>query len=816
MRAKEEIVLATRRKLGIGRVLSRVLLTLLLIGVLCACFCGVAFAYYVRAYVYPSAQLDLDTMFLDQNSTIWSVDAETGEEHLYETLQGDKNSEWIDGDKIPQNLKNAVVAIEDQRFYQHKGVDWKRTFGAGLAWVGAGGKTYGGSTITQQLIKNMTTEDDFSVKRKITEIVRALELEKQMDNKEDILVRYLNVIYLGRRSYGVKTAAETYFDKSVSDLSLAQCAVLAGITNNPSLYDPYTYPENIKKRQETILDEMLDQEMITQAEHDAAVAEPLEYRSAQAYVDDLKTPYSYFTDTVYRDVLEDLQKQKGYSARAAERLLQSGGLKIYATIDTRVQQIMDEEYNDNDNFPNMERDGLRPESAMVIADKQGNIKGIAGGRGVKQGKLTGNHATLSKRQPGSAFKPIASYGPAMDAGIIVPTSSVYDKALKEVDGKPWPRNDWNSYSNSPMAIKNAIAKSVNTIAVRVNEMLTPQASYDFLTQRLGFSSLVAARTLEDGRVQSDIDLAPLALGGLTDGVTVREMTGGYTTFINEGVFAGTRSYSKVLDSKGEVLMENTPGTELGFKNVRTAYYMLECMQGVTSYGTATGATIPGVQTAGKTGTTSANYDRWFCGVTPEYAAAVWFGFERNYTLSGVYGNPATEMWTKIMRRVHEGDSGLVFDSHPDDFQNAQYCMDTGLAPSGACWGAGRVATGRFWKGEVPTELCPHKDIKTYDVGKDAKDMKDVNDKPEEEAPEITTPETTPSDPSVIDPETGRPTTPTDPETGGSTGGGETGGGNTGGGESGGSTGGGNTGGGNSGGGEVPEPEPPPPADDPEA
>ncbi len=250
-------------------------------------------------------------------------------------------------------------------------------------------------------------------------------------------------------------------------------------------------------------------------------------------------------------------------------------------------------------------------------------------------------------------------------------------------------------------------------------------------------------------MQSDIDLAPLALGGLTDGVTVREMAGGFSTFINDGVFAGTRTYTKVLDSEGNVVLENNPGTELGFENVRTAYYMLDCMQAVTAYGTASGTTISGVETAGKTGTTTSNTDIWFCGVTPEYSAAVWVGYEHNYTLDGLYGRTAAGIWKTVMTRVHEGDSGLVFDSHPQDFETASYCMDSGLAPSGACRAAGRVATGRFWKGQTPTELCPHQGFKTYDYGKTT--GIEVEEE-EEEKPEEQKPEDQPTNPSV-DPET---------------------------------------------------------------
>lgn len=815
-----------RKGSGVWYVISRVLLTLLLIGVLCACFCGIAFAYYVHAYINPSAQetaADLSKgLGLDLNSFIYTVDSETGEETLYETIRGTENRIWVDSEDIPDNLKNAVVAIEDERFYKHHGVDWKRTFGAVFNWL-VGDDQYGGSTITQQLIKNATDENDYSVKRKVNEIFRALALEEEIGDKDRILEMYLNTIYLGYNCYGVKTAATTYFGKDVSELSLAECAVLAGLTNNPSIYDPYNHPDKVKERQTAILGKMLELGMIDQATYDAAVAEELNYRPYEQYQQDISDVYSYFTDAVIKDVTQDLMEQKGYSEQVASNMVASGGLKIYATIDPEIQQIVDQVWADDSVFPTTEKYGERPQSAMVITDKQGNIVAIAGGRGEKTENLAFSYATDARRQPGSSFKPLSTYGPAMDKGIIVPSTTVYDKPLEiGDDGKPWPMNDGKMPTGNAMTVKSGITSSVNTIAVQVMSMLTPQASYDFLTQRLGFGdALVGSRSYEDGTVKSDIDYSPLALGALTDGVTVREMAGGFATFINEGVYGGTRTYTKVEDSEGNVVLENNPSTDLGFENVRTAYYMLECLQNVTAYGTASGTQISGVETAGKTGTTTSNTDIWFCGVTPEYSAAVWVGYEHNYTLNGLYGRNAAAIWLKVMEKVHEGDSGLVFDSHPQDFETVTYCMDTGLLASGACRAAGRAASGRFWKDEVPTETCSHQGITSkYDFA--TVGVTDWADEEEEEPEEEQKPEeqkpTDTNDPS-IDPETGT-TAPSDPEggsTGGNTGGstgGETGG-NTGGstgGETGGNTGGSTGGetGGNTGG------ETAPPPDDPEA
>ena len=707
-----------RKGTGIGHLLSRILITLVLIGVLCGCFCGIAFAMYVHIYINPSAQETAAEISkglgLNLNSFIYAKESDSDEYTLYETIKGKENREWVDSDKIPDTLKNAVVAIEDERFYKHHGVDWVRTIGAVKGWL-LGGTQYGGSTITQQLIKNITADNDYSVKRKVNEIFRAFALEKEIDDKGRILVMYLNTIFLGYNSYGVQTAAMQYFDKDVSQLDLAESAVLAGLTNNPSIYDVYNHPEKVKERQETILAQMLDQKMISQEEYEAAVAEELNYRPYEEYQQEIKSTYSYFTDEVIKDVINDLMTEKGYSRLVAENMVYSGGLNIYATIDTKVQNALDEVWANADNFPNTEKYGEIPQSAMVITDKQGNIVGIAGGRGEKTSSRGFSYASDARRQPGSSIKPLATYGPAMDAGIATPDTTVYDRALiQDADGNPWPMNDGKYPTGRAMTVKEGMTRSLNTISAQLLKQLTPQKSYEFMTQQLGFK-LVDSRTNEDGTVQSDIDLAPLALGALTDGVTVREMAGGFSTFINDGVYGGTRTYTKVTDSEGNTIMENTPNTDKGFTNVRTDYYMLDCLQNVTAHGTAYGIQLDGVETGGKTGTTTSNTDIWFCGITPKYSGAVWVGYEHNYRLDGLYGRNAAEIWLAVMQKVHAGDSGLVFDSHPQDFEEVTYCMDTGLLASGACRAAGRAATGRFWKDKVPTETCSHQNIENkYD------------------------------------------------------------------------------------------------------
>lgn len=755
-------------------------LSIFLIGILTGAMCGMAFAAYVRSYIIPEADIDIDmlgTLGMNLTSFIYAKDPATGEYKEYEKIDSAENRIWVDMDQIPYELGQAFVAIEDQRFYSHEGVDWKRTLGAVKSYI-TGQSSYGGSTITQQLIKNVTNDKDVSVKRKINEIFRALALEKKINDKDRILEMYMNVIYLGRGAYGVQAAAQTYFAKDVSELSLAECAIIASITNAPSYYDPFKHPDHAKQRQELVLEEMYEQGMISRSQCDRSKLETLVYQQAQSEAADSK-PYSYFTDTVYNDVVNDLVQRKGYTKETARRLVSTGGLQIYATVNTYIQSVMDNVYADDSNFPRISKNGTSPESAMVILNKDGSIAGIVGGRGVKTGSLVLNRAN-SPRQPGSSIKPISVYGPAMDAGIITPYTGMVDEPYTKVDGKDWPRNDNYKYTGN-ILLKNAVARSVNTIAVKVLAELTPEASYNFLTQKLGITTLVGSRTTASGSVKSDISLAPLALGGLTDGLTVREMAGAYNIFLNGGLFYQVHSYSKVLDSSGAVLLsyENQEPI-VAFENEKTSYYMNETLQGVTtSGGTAASAKIPGMDTAGKTGTTTSNRDRWFCGYTPYYVGVCWFGYDQNYQVTGVgYTNPATSLWKAVMTKIHEGYPNASFPAPGDGFSRQGYCTLTGLLPSSGC----TTATGYFYTGDAPTEQC-HGHVGAGDEESSTEVITDENGLPVTTAPqdvtnvdgttETTTEGTEPPDSSQtttmpttsgtdVEPEPEPPTTP--PET----------------------------------------------------
>lgn len=695
--------MAKEKKSSKARKIVMAILAIPLIGIVTACLCGIALAFYIGICVVPNADIDVSSYSreLAKTTVIYAKSKTSGEYEIYETLEGDVNRQWVELSEVPKDLQNAVVAIEDKRFYTHHGVDWIRTLGAVQGFVTGDDGAGGGSTITQQLIKNLTGNSDKSVKRKINEIFQALTLEKNLGTtaKKQILEMYLNTIPYGNRAAGIKVAAMTYFGKELGELNLAECAVLASIPNAPTRYNPFRNPENVKERQEKVLFAMKEQGFIGESQYQEALITELVYKSDD-YKQQNNQPYSWFTEAIIQELTEDLQKKQSISYDLARSRVMSGGLQIYATIDQDIQAIMDDVYTDESNFPRARKNGVVPQSAMVVCDKQGNVVGLVGGRGKKEGSLLTNRATMTTRQPGSSIKPLAVYGPAMDDGKITPYSAVTDMPFKVYNGKAWPRNDNRRYQGQ-MVVHNAIARSINCVAVRVLDMITPQRSYEFLHDTLGFDHL---------NPNADIDYAPLALGGMNGGVTVREMAAGYTIFANNGKYSGSRTYSKVEDGEGNVLIDyTTPEEKNAFKNEKTAYYMLDALKEVTESGTGRRATIPGIETAGKTGTTTAKRDVWFCGLTPYYVGATWFGYDQSYNLEGISGNSALSLWTTVMRRIHEDLPNAQFDMGDDsNFVNASYCEDSGYSPVSACSDdarGSRVSTGRFWKGDEPEQDC---------------------------------------------------------------------------------------------------------------
>ena len=556
-------------------------------------------------------------------------------------------------------MEHALVAIEDKRFYTHKGVDWYRTAGAFAGMFLTMNNNFGGSTLTQQLIKNMTGKDEVTVQRKLLEIFQALDLEKTY-TKEEIVMWYLNVVYFGESCYGVQTAAQTYFGKNVWDLSLAECASIVGITNNPSKYDPfgaamiedpetgisYSNREWNKRRQEIILREMYDQGYINHDEYEQAVAVELQFVRPENASYEMEI-YTYYEEAVINDVLSDLMEAKNVNIETARKLLYNGGYKIYACIDPDIQAIVDDVYENVSSLPQpYYASSQQLQSAIVIMEPYtGKIVALSGGVGEKSGNFLTNRATQSQRPAGSSTKPLSIYGPALEYGIITQNTLVDDAAPNttvQLSGTSWyPRNSGNTY-NGIITIRTALAKSLNTVAAQILDKLTPAVSYEFMTQRLGFTSLVEA----------DRDYAPLAMGQYTNGVTAREMCQAYCSFVNEGTFTYSRTYERITDSKGNIILENEPRTIQAF-SPNTAANMCDMLQNAVASGTGSGAYFSGVAVAGKTGTTSNSMDRYFCGFTPYYTAACWTGYDTPEVMY-FYQNPAVVIWKTIMQRIHEG------------------------------------------------------------------------------------------------------------------------------------------------------------------
>lgn len=707
---------AVKKKRHIGRSILMVLLSILLVGMTTVAICGVVFAMYIRKYISNDVDIYLDSYRLNLTSFLYYIDSDTGEEVPYESLHGVEDRVWVDLNDIPKQLQLAFISVEDDSFYTHHGVNWRRTIGAGLNFLVHFRDNFGGgSTITQQLIKNLTGDNDTSVKRKLREAMRALELEKNYD-KDEILELYLNTIYFGEGAYGVKQAAKVYFNKELDELTLAECAALAGTVKNPFGYDLKRFPEANAERRETVLQRMVDCGNLPEEAKQRALKENVQaYRDTGADDGSDDDAYqSYFTDATIRQVISDLQSELGYSENLAKQLLYSGGLKIITTVDPEIQAKMDAVFQDAENFPGgLGNDGTYPQASMVLMDPYtGHVKALYGGRGEKEGDLVLNRATQTYRSPGSAIKPITVYSPALEYGLITPITVVDDvpKDFTVRDtGEGWPYNENRKYSGH-VTILTGIAKSLNTVAVDVLTRVGTQRSYDWASKNLGLTTLVESmeKTLKDGTVKtySDIDVSPLSMGSLTRGVSVLEMTAAYSAFVNNGQYTTPVLYTKVYDSDGKLLLDNTPVTTVAM-STKTRDYMIQLLTNVVKNGTGAKAAISGIETGGKTGTTSADCDRWFAGITPYYTGVVWFGFDTQQSLQKFSTNPALELWKRVMASVLE-------DAEPASFElstpmtKVSYCLDCGLLATDLCSvdvRGSRVATASVAVEDVPKRSC---------------------------------------------------------------------------------------------------------------
>ncbi len=639
-----------------AKAVATVLLVLLVTGLLFTCI----FAVYVKTCLTEGLDVSLEEVSLSLSSTIWYKDSSGNWQEL-QKLHGLENRIWVELDNIPQDLQHAAVSIEDKRFYEHKGVDWYRTVAAFVNMFLGMKDNFGGSTITQQLIKNLTEDDDVTVQRKLQEIFRALEFEQKY-TKDEIMTWYLNEIYLGEGCYGVGSAARAYFGKEVWELNTAECAALISITNNPSAYNPYIYPENNQRRAHTTLRQMYEQGYLTYEEYEEAVAYELVLDTADE--DDNDTAiYSWYVETILEDAVRDLSKARGISEAQAENLICTGGYNIYACVDMRVQSIVDNYYQNLYNLPQpYRRSSQQLRSAIVIVDpRTGDIAGIAGDVGEKKGNLLLNLATEAKRPPGSSFKPLAVYAPAIDTGLVNQNTGINDSPSIRLSGTSWfPRNS-GGYSGV-ISVRSALISSKNTVAAQLLDKIGLATSWDYLTNRFGITSLVP----NDGtKSYTDYAYAPLSLGQLSEGITVKEMAQAFTAFVNEGVMSYARSYSMITDQDGNVVLDNSTRQQYVMK-ANTAANLCSMMQAAVSSGTGTGAYFGSTAVGGKTGTTSDDKDRYFVGFTMYYVAAVWTGYE---TPERMYfsGNPACQIFRSIMRDVH---SGLGYWSFPSYYINS--------------------------------------------------------------------------------------------------------------------------------------------------
>ena len=630
------------KKTGRSGTFWKVFGTIVLICILAALLFTCIFAVYIKTCIIPTSQLDLEDFTLNQSSTIWYQDA-NGEWKELVTLSGSEKRKWVDLEDIPDYMEHALVAIEDKRFYTHNGVDWIRT-GKAAVNMFTGSRTFGGSTVTQQLIKNLTHQDDVTVQRKILEIFQALEFEKKY-SKDEIIEYYLNVVYFGEGCYGVQTAAQTYFGKDVSQLSVAEAAAIVGITNLPTYYDPFYSVENNKERQENVLWCMREQGYLTEEEYREALAEELDFVRGE---NEPRAPliYSYYTENVIRDVIDDLVEEKGYSEQMAQNLIYNGGYQIYCCMDKDIQDKIEALYSDLSRLPQA-TDGktTQLQSGVVIMDQyDGRILGTVGGTGEKTRNFGYDRATQATRPSGSSIKPLAVYGPAIEYGLITPSTWVLDAddekvSLVHAPAGWYPKNSPNTY-DGVITILAALRQSKNTVSAQIMDKLTPSASFDFLQNRLNFVSLI----------DKDCGFAPLALGQQTWGVTVREMAQGFAALANDGVLTEARTYYMVKNANGDVVLDNQPKTQTAFSQ-STARVMTYMLNNAATYGTGSGSVFGNMPVAGKTGTTTSNCDRWFVGYTPYYTCAVWTGYDTPAYMS-FNGNPAVTIWHEIMEMIH--------------------------------------------------------------------------------------------------------------------------------------------------------------------
>ncbi len=677
------------KKRGAGRhIFSIIGIIFLLTGIIASAI----IVWFASTLLIDAYSFDISNYKMDIDSVVYATDSD-GNTVYYEQLHSATRRLWADIDNIPDHVQKAAVAIEDERFYMHQGMDLKRTVGAFLGYA-TGRSDYGGSTITQQLVKNLTNERTASPTRKLREIFRALVLETQLE-KDEILEHYLNVVYFGSSSYGIQTASHTYFGKDVSELTLAEGASIIGITQHPASFDPLLSEEtrkNNKEKQEIVLQKMLELGYISREEHDKAVAQELVF-STSYDAETGNSVNSYFTEAMVNEISEDLAKELDLTIDQARRLVYSGGLKIYSTAQTDVQEAIEKVFEDSKNtalFPKLSGE-IQPQAAMVIiSPEDGSILGLVGGVGKKTESLVLNRAVSTLRQPGSSIKPVSAYGPAIELDLLSPGSILKDEPYKSANG--WNPQNWYRSFKGDVTVRRAVEQSMNIPAIKTVELVGVDTSFDFVKNKLGITSF------DD---TNDKNLSALALGGMYNGVTVKNLTAAYGAFANKGIYTEPYTYTKVVDANGKILLENKIVTRQVFSE-ETAYLMTSILKTTAEGSLGSPARIPGMISAGKTGTTNDDKDRWYIGYTPYYLGGVWYGYDQPKTVP--YSRTsvvAHKLWRAVMTDLHKGLKNVPFDK-PSGINTAVLCAESGQLAIEGC----PAYTEEFKKkAKIPSSLC---------------------------------------------------------------------------------------------------------------
>lgn len=680
-------------------ILAKLLVTILSVLIISGCIIGCVLSAAVLGMVDEAEDIDLDAMELNYTTIIYSRDKDTGE-FVEDTKLYSESGKliWCDYEDMPQYLIDAVVAAEDKRFWTHQGVDFTRTLSATIGFL-TGNGSGGGSTITQQLIKNATGKDEVRIDRKVREIFNALALEKKY-SKQQILEAYLNIVTFGYNTYGIQAASNLYFNKDVSELSLEECVALISITNWPSKYELFGHMEKNAERREYVYGQMLGMGYIDRQEYDSLVAKPIITKRGQPSPSEANSKYqSWFMDFLIEDVIDGLMEEYGWDYKTAESKLYSGGYKIYSTVDNFVQSEIENYYEDPDNFPQM-YNTVQPDSAFVVLNFDGEIVGMVGGKGEKQGSRLFNIASDGKRHIGSTIKPISSYALAIENNLITYSTVITDeptyKAGETVGSTTfaadWPINFYSGYLGD-VTVEFAVQKSVNTIPVKLVTLLGPETVFDFMTNKLHITSLVSTGA------NNDVAVAPMALGSLTVGISPLELAGAYQMIGNGGLYIKPHSYTQVLDRDGAVILKaNTSPERVVSPETSMILNKLTQQVFVGASGTGTAGYIKGYKLAGKTGSASDNTDLWFVGMSPDYLGVVWLGYAKGLERVKYQTYPTPIIWKSVMKNI----IGNTDPSH--DFPQSSnvvamaYCKKSGDLAGPSCTSVG---TGWYKKDNLP-------------------------------------------------------------------------------------------------------------------